>query len=508
MTSVDGDDVRLTADLLRDAAASDPDRDAYVHGDKRVTYAWLDRAADGFATTLLEAGVDKGDVVCLMLPSSIKFAACYLGALRVGAITSAINLRLGPVEQASIIGRTDPKLTVLGDGAHVPSGVDPGRLLAVGDLGAAFAAGEPPPARLPRIEPTDPTCIVWTSGTTGIPKGAVYDHAAQAFISLHNGDLTAPHDRRLWVLPFPHVGYMTRVWDELANRTTLLICTDPWSATEALRLVREEGVTMATGVPTQWALVLEHPDLARTDFSTVRVAGTGGAPAAPELIRRMRETLGCPIVSRYTSTEAGITSGTRIGEPDEVVATTLGRPAPGVDLRIVDVTTGAPVAAREVGEVTCRSRGTMRGYWRDPELTATVIDGEGFVHTGDLGYIGDDGNLRLVGRTKEMYIRGGYNVYPAEVEAILADNPAVSRAAVVGVPAPVLGEVGVAFVVPATGASPRDLDRETLRSWCRDRLADYKAPDRVVVLDELPVTSMLKIDKQALVKLASEEHVE
>src|SRR5438552_18025114 len=188
----------------------------------------------------------------------------------------------------------------------------------------------------------------------------------------------------------------------------------------------------------------------------------------------MRETLGCPIVSRYTSTEAGITSGTRIGEPDEVVATTLGRPAPGVDLRIVDVTTGAPVAAREVGEVTCRSRGTMRGYWRDPELTATVIDAEDFVHTGDLGYYGDDGNLRLVGRTKEMYIRGGYNVYPAEVEAILAENPVVSRAAVVGVPAPVLGEVGVAFVVPAPGASPSDLDRETLRSWCRERLADYK----------------------------------
>jgi acyl-CoA synthetase (AMP-forming)/AMP-acid ligase II len=147
----------------------------------------------------------------------------------------------------------------------------------------------------------------------------------------------------------------------------------------------------------------------------------------------------------------------------------------------------------------------MRGYWRDPELTATVIDEDGWLHTGDLGFLGEDGNLRLVGRLKDMYIRGGYNVYPAEVESVLTDHPAVGRAAVVGAPDAGLGEVGVAFVVPAPGADPGALTRDALRAWCRARIADYKAPDRVVLVEDLPATSMLKIDKRALSARAAEQ---
>jgi acyl-CoA synthetase (AMP-forming)/AMP-acid ligase II len=157
----------------------------------------------------------------------------------------------------------------------------------------------------------------------------------------------------------------------------------------------------------------------------------------------------------------------------------------------------------EVGEVCCKSPAMMRGYWRDPARTAEVIDDDGWLHTGDLGIVGADGNLRIVGRLKEMYIRGGYNVYPAEVEAALVEHPAVARVAVVGVPDPVLGEIGVAFVVPAGDAAPPTLD--ALRVWCRDRLADYKAPDRLLLVDDLPVTSMLKIDKRALVAQTTED---
>jgi len=487
---------RLTADLLRDAADAHPEREAYVHGEKRVTYSWLDRSADGFAATLLDMDVAPGDVVVLMVPSSIKFAACYLGTLRVGAITSAINLRLGPREQASIVARTEPKLTVVGDDAGVPEGVDPGRVLPVTELGHAFGAG--PPGRLPRLSPDDPTCIVWTSGTTGAPKGAVYDHERQAAISRNAGELTRPGDRRLVSIPFPHVGYMTRMWDELVNATTLVIATEPWSAGEALRLIREEGITMATGVPTQWSLLLEHPDVADTDFSGIRVAALGAASIAPELVRRMRETLGCPVITRYTSTEAGVTTSTLVDDADDVIATTVGRPTPDVELRIVSPTDGGVLPDGEVGEIVCRSPAMMRGYWRDPELTATVVDADGWLHTGDLGIVGDDGNLRIAGRLKEMYIRGGYNVYPAEVEAVLGEHPAVARAAVVGLPDPVLGEIGTAFVVPVAGAAETALERDALRAWCTARLADYKAPDRVVIVDDLPVTPMMKVDKDAM----------
>jgi acyl-CoA synthetase (AMP-forming)/AMP-acid ligase II len=504
-------ETRLVADLLRDAASAFPDRDAYVHGDKRSSYAWLDRAADGFAATLLEHGVERGDVVVLLLPSSTKLAVCYLGALRVGAITSAVNLRLGPREQASIFERTQPRVTVVGDGAAVPSGVDPGIVLPVTALKEAFAAD--PPARAVRLDPSDPTCIVWTSGTTGVPKGAVYDHDRQAAISRNVGELTAPGDRRLVVLPFPHVGYMTRMWDELANATTIVIAGEPWSAAETLRIIRDEAITMGTGVPTQWSLVLDHPDVARTDFSGLRVAAIGGASIPPELVRTMRDTLGCPVITRYTSTEAGVTTSTLVSDTPEVIANTVGRPTPEVELLVIDPATGAPVRTGEVGEVICRSPAMMRGYWHDPEQTATVIDPDGWLHTADLGYVGDDGNLRLVGRLKEMYIRGGYNVYPAEVEAVLSEHPAIAAAAVVGAPDPVLGEIGVAFVVPAPGAGSGGagsggagsgaLERDAVRAWCRERLTDYKCPDRIVVLDELPVTAMMKVDKLGLLELAT-----
>ena len=477
-----------TAELLRIAAAAHPEREAYVHGEKRATYEWLDRVADGFATTLIDLGVTPGDVVCLMLQSSIKFAACYLGALRAGAITSAINARLGEREQRSILERTEPKVTVVGDGARIPVGAPAGHVIPVEDLKTAF--GAPPTAQLPQIAATDPACIVWTSGTTGIPKGAVYDHARLQAISANIGQLTEPGDRRLVVLPFPHVGYMTRMWDELANGTTIVIAGEPWSAAETLRLIRDERITMGTGVPTQWELVLAHPDLAHTDFSALRVVGTGGASIAPDLIRRMRDTLRCPVITRYTSTEAGVTTSTVVGDPDDVIATTVGRPAPDVELQIVSPDDGG------IGEIACRSPAMMAGYWRDPETTAATIDAEGWLHTGDLGVIGRDGNLRIVGRLKEMYIRGGYNVYPAEVEATLADHPSVAQIAIVAAPDPVLGERGVAFLVPVDPAAPPTL--AALSAWCRDRIADHKAPERLVVLDALPLNATHKVDKAAL----------
>jgi len=492
---------RTTAELLRDAAAVHTDREAYVHGEKRVSYAWLDRAADGFAATLLDAGVAPGDVVCLLLPSSIKFATCYLGALRGGAITSALNLRLGPAEKASILERTAPAVTVVGDGVELPQGVDAGFTLHVSELGHAFSAQ--PPHSLPEPAPGDAACVVWTSGTTGQPKGAVYDHEAMAAISRNIGELTRSGDRRLVALPFAHVGYMTRMWDELANGTTLVLVGEPWSAGETLRLIREEGITMATGVPTQWSLVLAHPDVEHTDFSRLRVAALGGAAIAPELVRQMRKVLECPVITRYTSTEAGVCTSTLVGDDDEIVATTVGRSAPDVDLRIVDSAAGENLPAGEIGEVWCRSPAMMRGYWRDPARTAEVIDADGWLHTGDLGVVGADGNLRIVGRLKEMYIRGGYNVYPVEVEAALAEHPSVVRAAVVGVPDPVLGEIGAAFVVPEPGAPPPT--RDGLRAWCRDRLADYKAPDRLELVDELPLTSMHKVDKRALAARTTED---
>ena len=487
-----------TRDVLAATAAAHPTTEAYVHGDRRVTYAELERMSAGTAATLTARGAGRGAVVVLMLPSGVDFAAWYLGALRIGAITSAVNQRLGDPERASILRRVAPVVTVAADPATIPAGAPTGAVIGPDEFEAAYAA---PAVTEPDLAPDDPACIVWTSGTTGEPKGAVYDHARLAAISRNMGELTADGDRRLVSLPFAHVGYMTRIWDELAHATTLVLTGEPWSAAETLRLLRDERVTVGTGVPTQWELVLAHPDLAITDCSHLRICGIGGSTVAPDLVRRMRESLGCPVMNRYTSTEAGVTTGTRLGDPDDVVAETVGRPPAELDLRLLEG--GRDVPDGEVGEIVVRSPMVMAGYWRDPDLTATVLDADGWLHTGDLARRDARGDLRIVGRLKEMYIRGGYNVYPAEVEHVLGDHPRVDRIAIVGAPAPVIGEIGVAFVVPVDPADPPDL--EALRSWCHDRIADYKAPERLVVVETLPVTSMMKIDKRALAALAEEE---
>jgi acyl-CoA synthetase (AMP-forming)/AMP-acid ligase II len=235
----------------------------------------------------------------------------------------------------------------------------------------------------------------------------------------------------------------------------------------------------------------------------------------------MRERLGVPVVVRYTSTEASLGTGTVPGDPDDVVATTVGRPVPGVTMAIAD-NAGLPVPEGEVGRVRLTSAAVMRGYWGGPmtgpgaggvvydrEATSAVLDGDGWLTTGDFGFTDPGGCLHLVGRANELYIRGGYNVYPAEVEGVLGAHPDVAQVAVVGAPDPVLGEIGVAFVVLTEGSS-RDGSGlsspgllEALRALARSSLADYKAPDRVVLTDSLPLTSMMKVDKRSLADRAA-----
>ena len=273
---------------------------------------------------------------------------------------------------------------------------------------------------------------------------------------------------------------MTRLWDEIAHGVTTIITPQPWTAAAAIELMRTERVTVGQGVPTQWALVLAHPDFEGADLSHLRIAGTGAARVPPELVRDMRARLGCPVVVRYTSTETSLGTGTAPGDDVDVVATTVGRPVPGVDLEVVS-DDGTPVAPGVVGRVRLRSGAAMRGYVGDlaagvlidEEATAAVIDAAGWVTTGDLGARGEDGNLRLAGREPEMYIRGGYNVYPAEVEAVLGEVPGVTQVAVVGAPDPVLGEIGVAFVTLESDAT---VDLDTLVSACRPAWPTTRPP--------------------------------
>jgi acyl-CoA synthetase (AMP-forming)/AMP-acid ligase II len=516
-------DHATVSDVLRAAAEVNAEVEAYVEvagpgssglvtagadGRRRLSFAAWDAAADAVAGMFAALGVARGDVVCLLLPSSIDYAVCFHAAARIGAITTGVNLRMGAAEQSSIVAQVRPAVTVVDTTVVVEDAVPPGagRVVARDTLGDAL--GHAVPGRA--LDESDPVAIVWTSGSTGVPKGAVFDHTNLRAVAAGTDVLSQPGDRRLSPLPFAHVGYMTRAWDEIAHGVTTVITPQPWSAASAIELLVGERVTVGQGVPTQWALMLAHPDLVGADLSHLRIAGTGASRVPPELVHAMRHRLGCPVVVRYTSTESSLGTGTRPEDPDEVVATTVGRPVPGVELEVVG-DDGAPVPAGEVGRVRLRSAAVLRGYVGgrasgpliDAAATATVLDPEGWVTTGDLGTVGADGNLRLVGRVSDMYIRGGYNVYPGEVEAVLGELSDVAQVAVVGAPDDVLGEIGVAFVVPAAAAEvPPELD--DVRTAVRERLADYKAPDRLYVVEDLPLTPMAKIDKRALAARAAE----
>ena len=440
-----------------------------------MSYRTLDELSDRMAVGLLDEGVVEGDVVALRLPPSPQHFAAFAACAKVGAICAAINPRLTNAEQAAIVERVEPRVVI--DELDGPVGRD----------------AIPPPlvADLDR-----PLAIVFTSGTTGEPKGAVYTGRQIRFITEVDtamqwgggGPALAPTS-------LAHLGPMTKFAGNLMRGGTTYLL-DRWSAGTALRLTAEHHMAAIAGIPTQVALMLRHRDFESTDLSAVRAVVIGGGPATPALIREIRERLGVPVSTRYSCTEAGVGLGTGRGDPPDDAEVSVGRPHAGVELSVRDPDTGAPVAAGEVGEVSLRSEAVMSGYWHDPEATAAAFWPDRFLRTGDLGYLDDHGRLRLVGRSKEMYVRGGYNVYPMEVESVLATHPSGRDVAIVSLPDGVMGEVGVAVVVATDPTSPPSLDE--LRAFAGATLAHHKLPETLRIVDSLPLTPMDKVDKVTL----------
>jgi acyl-CoA synthetase (AMP-forming)/AMP-acid ligase II len=276
--------------------------------------------------------------------------------------------------------------------------------------------------------------------------------------------------------------------------------TGRWRADEALRLTAEHRMTSIGGIPTQVALMLRDPDFDSYDLSSVRAIIIGGGPATPTLVRDVRSRFGAPVMVRYSCTEAAIGIGTSLADPPEDAEVSVGRPLAGVELALLD-DDDRPVPDGEVGAVCLRSHAVMSGYWHDIAATKAAFTADGYVRTGDLGWLDEHARLHLAGRTKEMYVRGGYNVYPLEVENVLASHAAVAAVAVVPRPDPIMGEKGVAVLVPRDASHVPDLDE--LRAFAAPRLAAYKLPEDLVVVNELPLTAMEKVDRRALEALAA-----
>ena len=487
---------RTTAGLLRRVAAEYPGHDAYVEAGRALTYGEWDQAADAMAQCFRQLGVGRGDVVALTLPSCIEYPVCYQAAMRLGALTTGINPRMGRREVDSILGRTRARIAVLDD--DLPAPESDVTTLRRSDLPAMWNGERA--VGLPEIDEGDPVAIVWTSGTTGGPKGAVFTHRQLEAVAASASALSSRFDRKLSPTPFTHIGYMVHLWEEIEKVIAVVIPPTPWKAAAVLALMERKRVTVGQGMAAHWRLMFDSPAFAKVDLSALRIAGTGGSSIPPGLVVEMRDRLGCPVVVGYASTESAIVSETDPGDPPGLLHSTVGRARANVELVVTD-DDGRPLPPGREGWVRCRSAGVMSGYWEDQKRTASVLDNDGWLTVGDLGRLDAGGNLTLLGRGGEMYIRGGYNVYPAEVERTLALHPAVAQIAIVAQPDRVLGEIGRAFVVPEPGRPALTL--EDLRAWCRDDLADYKAPDRLELVDELPLTRMAKIDKTDLAARAA-----
>jgi acyl-CoA synthetase (AMP-forming)/AMP-acid ligase II len=515
------------AEVVREAGRRHGDTTLYVTaGGARISYRQLDAFSEALAAGLVRRGVREGDVVALVLPSGPAYVACYAAAAKLGAVTAGVNERLAPPERGACLAVAAPRL-VIGT-PELLEGTGAGDLAEVAEVpvveaedrrspgaGGASAPGTPgafdalsdladPEGAVPALEPDPqrPVAIVFTSGTTGTPKGAVYaGRQLDAVSEADAGRRWGGGGRTLASTSFAHLGTMSKLPQVLRGGGTSVVM-GRWSPGEALRLVEQHRITSLGGIPTQVALMLRHERFGATDLSSVALVALGGGPCTPALVRQARAGFPCPVVVRYTCTEAGVGTGTSPEDPDEDAELTVGRPRPGVTVSVRDER-GEPLEVGEVGEVCLASAATMSGYWRDPRATEEVFTADGAVRTGDLGFLDERGRLHLAGRAKEMYVRGGYNVFPQEVEAVLEDHPDLAQVAVVPRDDPVMGEVGVAVVVPRRGRPAPTL--EQLRRFAEGRLAHHKLPEALVVSDDLPRTAMEKVDRRALARLVASE---
>jgi acyl-CoA synthetase (AMP-forming)/AMP-acid ligase II len=493
------------------------DRVAVHDGATTLSYAELAAAARRFGAALVESGIAPGDRVAIWSYNCAEWIVAVLGIFAAGAVLVPVNTRFKGREAADILARSRARLLVtvtdfLGTdypallaAAGTPLPALETIVLAHGADGdkpdwdgfgarATSDALEEVRRRSAALGPEDPSDILFTSGTTGVPKGVVMTQRRTltvardwvAMAGLRAGDVY------LQVNPYFHMfGLKAGILASVVAGATML--PEPvFDVETVVARVEREKVTVLPGAPTIYQAILDHPGRGERDLASLRVAVTGAADIPVELIRRVHQELPfSKVVTGYGLTEGGTACATEEGDDPEAIATTVGRPRPGFELRLVEG--DRDVEAGGTGEVLLRGGSVMAGYLDDPDGTAKVLSADGWLRTGDLGALDDAGRLRIVGRVKDMFIVGGFNAYPAEIENALLRHPAIRQAAVIGVPDHRLGEVGMAFVVAASPVTP-----EEIMEWSRDEMANYKVPRAIEVVDELPLNATGKVMKEAL----------
>jgi HIP---CoA ligase len=471
---------RTIPEMVLSTADRFGDAEAVVDGELRLSFTELTdrirRAAGAFAA----AGVEMGDRVAIWAPNSAEWIVAAFGLLTAGGVLVPVNTRFKADEAADVITRSRARAVLvqkgfLGQEFEVPAGVP-----AI-DLKSDFLSSGQPFER--EVSGSDVADIIYTSGTTGRPKGAMLNHAQTLRMYEEWATLAdlREGDRYLMINPYFHTFGLKAGLVASFLRGATMLPVAVFDIDRVVELIESERITMLPGPPTLYHSLLAVRDKGK--LSTLRAGVTGAADIPVELVRRILQDLPFQtLMTGYGLTEAGNVTLSRPGDSFEDVATTAGLPCDGVEVRIADD-----------GEVLVRGYGVMAGYFDDPAATAEAIDGEGWLHTGDLGTFTEKGRLCIAGRKKDMFIVGGFNAYPAEIESFLMEHPAVAQAAVIGVPDERLGQVGKAFVVAKSRVSA-----EELINWARDRMAGFKVPRFVHFLDELPLNATGKVQKDQL----------
>jgi len=524
--------MRTLSQVLDETAQRFPDRPAVFYEGRMIPYRDLAAEVDRLAAGLVKLGIAPGDKVAIWMSNIPEWIAAYFAIAKAGAVVVPMNTRYRTHELEYILANAEAKAVFLAQGflgidyagmlgevrSRLPllrevitvGGEAPG-LRPYGDvlkLGEDEAAQAEVVRRGKGMDAHDCVFILYTSGTTGHPKGAMLSHVNMAENARQITEVMRVSEEDVFLLAVPFFHCFGCVMGILGAVTwgAGVVPMPVFKADEALRLIAKHKVSVLYGVPTMFVLELDEQRKAVAagrpyDVSSLRTGIMAGAPCPVEVMRGTMEELGCNVCICYGLTEASpVITMTRFDDPIDKRVETVGKALPGIEVRIVD-DAHREVAPGETGELACRGYNVMLGYWKNPQATRLVIDDEGWLYSGDLATLDEEGYVRIVGRKKDMYIVGGFNVYPAEIEEVLFTHPAVQNVSVVGVPDPVMGEVGMAFIIPRDGHA---LDPQEVVDFCARQIAAFKVPRYVIVGQDFPMTSSGKVQKYKLAERGRE----
>jgi acyl-CoA synthetase (AMP-forming)/AMP-acid ligase II len=524
--SVDFYHARTLPQVVADAAASYGERLAVTDGEVNLSYADLDAARLQAARAFIAAGLEKGDRIAIWAPNIYQWIIAAIGAQSVGGVLVPLNTRMKGAEAAYILRASGAKLLfTVADflGVNYPDllrdqdlpGLEQTVMLSGAVDGAVewdafIASGEPVDEqeierRSAELTPEDTLDILFTSGTTGKPKGVVTSHG-QNIRTFETWSATVglrSDDNYLIINPFFHSFGYKAGWLAAIIRGARMLPVKSFDLDAVLEQIARERVSMIPGPPTIYQSLLAHPRRSEFDLSSLRLAVTGAAPVPVSLVEQMRGELGFEVVvTAYGLTEScGVVSICRADDSPERISHSSGRAMDGVEMKCVDAD-GNGVPAGSEGEIWCRGFNVMQGYLDNPEETARTVTADGWLKTGDVGVMDEDGYVRITDRIKDMFIVGGFNCYPAEIENSLCSMPGVARAAVIGLPDERMGEVARAYIVCAPDV---ELDEAAVIEWSRGNMANYKVPRSVRFLEEFPMNAGGKVLKNELRDMAAGE---